>query len=136
MPSPRSSRTALTVLAIASVGLLGVVLYPFASALLFAAVLAAAFLVDNLLKPVLMRRIDVHGAVIFFALVGGLAVFGPVGLVAGPLILSFFLAMARIWRGDVLTVSPQLSDRRIGQKARPGSVVVEVSASRSVSAVP
>lgn len=49
---------------------------------------------DNLAKPILMKgRMRIHGAVIFFALLGGLATFGPVGLVAGPLILSFFLAV-------------------------------------------
>jgi predicted PurR-regulated permease PerM len=41
-------------------------------------------------------RVEIHGALIFFALLGGLATFGPVGLVAGPLILSFFLTIVRI----------------------------------------
>jgi predicted PurR-regulated permease PerM len=54
-------------------------------------------LVDNLVKPLLMKdRVEIHGALIFFALLGGLATFGPVGLLAGPLILSFFLAIVRI----------------------------------------
>lgn len=58
--------------------------------------------VDNLVKPLLMRgRMEVHGAVIFFALLGGLAAFGPVGLVAGPLILAFFLAIIRICNRDL-----------------------------------
>jgi predicted PurR-regulated permease PerM len=55
--------------------------------------------VDNLVKPLLLQgRMEIHGALIFFALVGGLATFGPVGLVAGPLILSFFLAAVRLSR--------------------------------------
>jgi predicted PurR-regulated permease PerM len=59
---------------------------------------------DNVVKPLLMRgRMEVHGAVIFFALLGGLAVFGPVGLVAGPLILSFFLAVVRMCQRDLGT---------------------------------
>jgi predicted PurR-regulated permease PerM len=63
--------------------------------------------VDNLVKPLLMRgRMEVHGAVIFFALLGGLAAFGPVGLVAGPLILAFFLAIVRICHRDLATPSP------------------------------
>ena len=63
-------------------------------------------LADNLVKPLLMRgRMEVHGAVIFFALVGGLAAFGPVGLAAGPLIVSFFLAIVRMCRRD-LQVGP------------------------------
>jgi predicted PurR-regulated permease PerM len=59
-------------------------------------------LVDNLVKPLLLKgRMEIHGAVIFFALVGGLAVFGPVGLAAGPLIVSFFLAIVRMCQRDL-----------------------------------
>jgi predicted PurR-regulated permease PerM len=59
-------------------------------------------LADNLVKPLLMKgRMEVHGAVIFFALLGGLAAFGPVGLAAGPLIVSFFLAIVRMCRRDL-----------------------------------
>lgn len=55
-------------------------------------------LIDNLVKPLLLKgRMEIHGAVIFFALLGGLASFGPVGLLAGPLILSFFLAVIRLY---------------------------------------
>jgi predicted PurR-regulated permease PerM len=62
--------------------------------------------VDNLVKPLLMRgRLEVHGALIFFALLGGLATFGPVGLVAGPLTLSFFLAVMRIAERERLGLS-------------------------------
>lgn len=53
--------------------------------------------VDNLVKPWLLKgRMAVDGGLIFFALLGGMATFGPVGLVAGPLILSFFLAIVRL----------------------------------------
>ena len=58
-------------------------------------------LVDNLIKPWLMRgRMKVHAALIFFALFGGLAAFGPVGLLAGPLILAYFLAVVRMWSDE------------------------------------
>jgi predicted PurR-regulated permease PerM len=58
---------------------------------------------DNLVKPLIMRgRMEVHGAVIFFALVGGLAAFGPAGVAAGPLIVSFFLAIVRMCRRDII----------------------------------
>lgn len=54
-------------------------------------------LVDNLLKPVLAKRgMEMHGAVVFFALLGGLAAFGTVGLLVGPLIVAFFLALFRL----------------------------------------
>jgi predicted PurR-regulated permease PerM len=49
---------------------------------------------DNVVKPLLIKGgVEMHGAVIFFALLGGLAAFGPVGLVVGPLIVAFILAL-------------------------------------------
>ncbi|MEO8358521.1 MAG: AI-2E family transporter [Vicinamibacteria bacterium] len=57
--------------------------------------------IDNLVKPWLMKdRMEIHGGLIFFALLGGMATFGPVGFVAGPLILSFFLAVVRLCRQE------------------------------------
>jgi predicted PurR-regulated permease PerM len=69
-------------------------------------------LADNLVKPLLMRdRMEVHAAVILFALVGGLAAFGPAGLAAGPLIVAFFLSIVRMWRRDVAEAErEELSD--------------------------
>jgi predicted PurR-regulated permease PerM len=56
---------------------------------------------DNLLKPLLVRRgMHMHGAVVFVALVSGLTAFGPVGLLLGPLIVSFLLALIRMYRRD------------------------------------
>jgi predicted PurR-regulated permease PerM len=58
-------------------------------------------LVDNIVKPLLVRRgMDMHGGIVFFALLGGLAAFGSVGLIAGPLIVAFFLALLRIYQRD------------------------------------
>jgi len=36
----------------------------------------------------------------FFALIGGVAVFGAIGLVVGPLALAYFLTMVHLWRRD------------------------------------
>lgn len=55
--------------------------------------------VDNLLKPVLMRRgLSVHVSLVFLSLLGGLVTFGPAGIIVGPLALAFFLATVRMWR--------------------------------------
>jgi predicted PurR-regulated permease PerM len=54
-------------------------------------------LVDNIVKPLLVRRgMELHGGVVFFALIGGFAAFGPVGVLVGPLAVAFFLALLRI----------------------------------------
>ncbi len=56
---------------------------------------------DNVVKPLLAKKgMNMHGALVFFALLGGLAVFGAVGLLLGPLILAFFLAAVRIYERD------------------------------------
>jgi predicted PurR-regulated permease PerM len=41
-----------------------------------------------------------NGAVVFFALIGGIAAFGMVGLLIGPLSVALFLAVLRIYRRD------------------------------------
>ena len=54
---------------------------------------------DNFVKPVLIRRgVAFPVGLVFFALIGGLAAFGPVGLVAGPLTLAFLIAIVRTWK--------------------------------------
>jgi predicted PurR-regulated permease PerM len=58
-------------------------------------------MVDNVVKPLFIRGgVPIHGAVIFFALFGGLAAFGPVGFLVGPLAISFVVAVVRIYRRD------------------------------------
>lgn len=63
--------------------------------------LIAVGLVDNLVKPLLVKRgMHMHGGVVFFALVGGIAAFGAVGLLLGPLVVTFLVALVRIYRRD------------------------------------
>jgi predicted PurR-regulated permease PerM len=64
-------------------------------------------LVDNIVKPLLVKRgLSLHGAVVFFALLGGLAAFGPVGLLLGPMVVAFFLALVRIHQRELAPVPP------------------------------
>jgi hypothetical protein len=58
-------------------------------------------IVDNVLKPVLIKGgIEMHGGVVFFALLGGFAAFGLVGLVLGPMSVALLIALLRIYRRD------------------------------------
>jgi predicted PurR-regulated permease PerM len=53
-------------------------------------------LIDNLLNPLLIRNgVRLNGVVIFVSLVGGMLVFGAIGLIIGPLAVTMFLAMVR-----------------------------------------
>jgi predicted PurR-regulated permease PerM len=57
----------------------------------------AVSLSDNLAKPLLAKDgAHMHGAVLFFAMVGGMAAFGAIGLIVGPLIVSFLLTLVRL----------------------------------------
>jgi predicted PurR-regulated permease PerM len=59
--------------------------------------IVAVGLSDNVVKPYLMSgEVDMHGAVLFFALLGGLAAFGMIGILVGPLAVSFFMAVIRL----------------------------------------
>jgi predicted PurR-regulated permease PerM len=56
-------------------------------------------LIDNLLYPVLVgKRLRLHTLPVFFAIIGGLMVFGMAGLVLGPLALALTIALVDIWK--------------------------------------
>jgi predicted PurR-regulated permease PerM len=64
-------------------------------------------------KPLLMRgQVQMHTGLIFLSLLGGLAMFGLLGILLGPLIVAFFLAMMRIYERDFrVSSSPVAADR-------------------------
>ena len=67
--------------------------------------IVAIGLCDNLVRPWLIRDgVHLNGVAIFFSLVGGLIMFGAIGLIIGPLALAFFLAMIRFAQRDRLSV--------------------------------
>ena len=56
---------------------------------------------DNVARPYMLKgELQLHGGLVFFALLGGLAVFGGVGLVLGPLVMTFLVATARLYRRE------------------------------------
>jgi len=82
-------------------------------------------LVDNLVKPLLAKRgMQMHGAIVFFSLLGGLAAFGTVGLLLGPLIISAFLALVRIYQRDF-----------VGEEVRTSAETVRTSPPAPLHAV-
>jgi predicted PurR-regulated permease PerM len=75
--------------------------HPYMAGFLAAWGLVVVGLVDNLVKPLLIRRgLEIHGAIVFFSLIGGLATFGAIGLLVGPLLVALFLALLRQYHRD------------------------------------
>ncbi len=60
-----------------------------------------ALIVDNLVKTRLIgSQMQMHDLVIFLAIVGGLSVFGVIGLLYGPLILAAFMVLSELFDLD------------------------------------
>lgn len=57
--------------------------------------------IDNVIRPVVMRgRANMHPLLLFVALIGAVKLFGPIGFLVGPVLLSIFLASLRIYRRE------------------------------------
>ena len=61
-------------------------------------------------KPIALRYVlggqqEMHTGIVFLSLLGGLEMFGLIGLVLGPLVFAFLLAMLRIYERDFRTAA-------------------------------
>ncbi len=67
------------------------------------------FNVDNLMRPRLMgREAGMHDLIVFFSTLGGLATFGAMGFIVGPIVAAFFLALMDLWAPQApLVAAPQ-----------------------------
>ncbi len=66
---------------------------------------------ENFLRPRLLgRRAKIHPLLMLLAVLGGLSFFGPIGILLGPLVLSFLLTLMEIY--------PSLSIDRVGTRSR------------------
>lgn len=89
------------VVSLVAAALLYVTGHPYMAIFLAAWGVVIVGLVDNVIKPLLIRRgMEIHGGVVFFSLLGGLATFGAIGLLVGPLVVSMFLALLAMYHRD------------------------------------
>jgi predicted PurR-regulated permease PerM len=90
----------LTILKIASGDIVGGVLFLIVSIIFISGI-------DNVLRPVFLRdRIHLHPLIIFFAILGGLFVFGFNGFILGPVLFILFLTVLDLF----------LTEHKIDQK--------------------
>jgi predicted PurR-regulated permease PerM len=58
--------------------------------------------VEHVAKPLILRgQVEMHMGLIFLSLLGGITMFGLIGILAGPVIVAFFLAMTRMYSRDM-----------------------------------
>lgn len=54
--------------------------------------------IDTFLRPYLMRKnLDIHPLVILLSVLGGLSVFGPIGFIAGPVVIALFFVLLELY---------------------------------------
>ncbi|MFM2374008.1 MAG: hypothetical protein RLZZ234_3 [Candidatus Parcubacteria bacterium] len=61
-------------------------------------------LVDNFLGPYLVSRgATMHSFLVLVSALGGLSVFGPIGFILGPVIMSFFIALLEVYESHIIS---------------------------------
>jgi predicted PurR-regulated permease PerM len=102
-------------------GILYITGHPYLSLFLAVWGVVVVGLVDNVIKPLLIKHgMEMRSVVVFFSLIGGLGAFGAVGLVIGPLVVALFLALVRIYRRDFRS-SPDGTAEPLSSKPGPTS---------------
>lgn len=57
--------------------------------------------IDNILKPLIIQgRTNIHPLLIFFSIFGGIQLFGPLGLLFGPVVTAMLIATIKIYRAE------------------------------------
>ncbi len=65
--------------------------------------LCAVSLIDNFLGPYLYsRNVEIHQLIMLFSVLGGLAFFGPIGFIFGPLVVALFFTLIDIYQDLIL----------------------------------
>ena len=60
-------------------------------------VLAVGLIDDALSLFILKRKIKIHPLIILFSVLGGIQFFGPLGFIAGPVLVSAFLSLMKVY---------------------------------------
>ena len=59
--------------------------------------------IDNILRPIIVsKRTKLHSGIVLISMIGGLLFFGILGLILGPIIISYLIILLEIYRGKTL----------------------------------
>jgi predicted PurR-regulated permease PerM len=65
--------------------------------------------IDNILYPILIGgHLRAHTAIILITILGGIAVFGPLGIILGPVIFSIAASLLDIWHARTAQIPKQI----------------------------
>ena len=78
--------------------------------------------VDNIVRPLVIgSRVELHPLLLLFALLGGLQVFGFIGIFIGPLIISLIAVLTSMLREELGSAS-RTAARAVGQASDPSLI--------------
>ncbi|HEY4597616.1 MAG TPA: AI-2E family transporter [Thermoanaerobaculia bacterium] len=67
--------------------------------------------IDNVMRPRLVgHETGMHDLMVFFSTLGGIAMFGPMGFIVGPLVAALFLALLDIYSAEFLGRHPAVPE--------------------------
>jgi predicted PurR-regulated permease PerM len=73
--------------------------HPIKAIILVAWGLTAIGMIDNLIYPYLVgNRLRTHTLIAFLSILGGLALFGPTGIILGPVVVNLTVFLLQLWR--------------------------------------
>lgn len=76
-------------------------------------------LVDNLFRFMLNKKLgDIHPLITIFGVIAGIQLFGFIGLIFGPLLISMFLLLVRIYSTEFIT-RRRARSAAVAEEARP-----------------
>ncbi len=56
-------------------------------------------LIDNIIRPVIVsKKTQINSGIVLIGMIGGILVFGPLGLIIGPLILAYILLVLELYK--------------------------------------
>lgn len=107
---PGIGTTGIMVPAIAYLAFIG---QPDKAVILFSCALVAIAVVDNMVGPYLMSRgNNLHPFVVLLSVLGGISVFGPIGFIIGPVVMSLFVVLLEIYMHNVAMIDKKGTKRK------------------------
>jgi predicted PurR-regulated permease PerM len=83
--------------------------------------------VDNIVKPLYTKgQLELSPLLVFITLFGGIAVFGPIGALIGPMIAALAAAFLRIWTTEFLTDATPLPRTERQQRKPQGRLLARL----------
>ncbi len=68
--------------------------------------------IDELVRNMIVGQASkVHSLIMFFSVIGGIQLFGLIGIVAGPLVVAVALTLLETYRNDTASLGPIATER-------------------------